>query len=148
MKKLVLIMALAGAFAAQNAQAWGNDGHRAVGAIADKLLKGSNAQKQLAAILFPGESLLKLGFDRLAFRASSGRKPEIDVVFTGMEWQRLLALTEPLKKTGGRNANGRITTRHQGGGHKRRYRTIDFKRVKDGVPAKVAGAACRPAAAR
>src|SRR5918994_1870775 len=48
------------------------------------------------------------------------------------------SLTEPLKKTGGRNANGRITTRHQGGGHKRRYRTIDFKRVKDGVPAKVA----------
>jgi large subunit ribosomal protein L2 len=45
---------------------------------------------------------------------------------------------EPLKKTGGRNAHGRITTRHQGGGHKRRYRTIDFKRVKDGVPAKVA----------
>jgi large subunit ribosomal protein L2 len=48
------------------------------------------------------------------------------------------SLTEPLKKTGGRNANGRITTRHQGGGHKRRYRTVDFKRVKDGVPAKVA----------
>jgi len=47
-------------------------------------------------------------------------------------------LTEPLKKTGGRNNNGRITTRHQGGGHKRRYRVVDFKRVKDGVPAKVA----------
>ncbi|MBA2298884.1 MAG: 50S ribosomal protein L2 [Actinobacteria bacterium] len=48
------------------------------------------------------------------------------------------SLTEPLKKTGGRNSNGRITTRHQGGGHKRRYRVIDFKRTKDGVPAKVA----------
>ncbi len=48
------------------------------------------------------------------------------------------SLTEPLKKTGGRNNNGRITTRHQGGGHKRRYRVIDFKRLKDGVPAKVA----------
>ena len=48
------------------------------------------------------------------------------------------SLTEPLKKTGGRNNNGRITTRHQGGGHKRQYRVIDFKRVKDGVPAKVA----------
>jgi len=48
------------------------------------------------------------------------------------------SLLEPLKKTGGRNVNGRITTRHQGGGHKRRYRRIDFKRVKDGVPAKVA----------
>src|SRR5204863_398843 len=48
------------------------------------------------------------------------------------------SLTAPLKKTGGRNVNGRITTRHQGGGHKRRYRIIDFKRRKDGIPAKVA----------
>ena len=48
------------------------------------------------------------------------------------------SLLEPLHKTGGRNNNGRITTRHKGGGHKRRYRTIDFKRNKDGVPAKVA----------
>ena len=42
-----------------------------------------------------------------------------------------------MHKTGGRNVNGRITTRHRGGGHKRRYRLIDFKRLKDGVPAKV-----------
>src|SRR4029078_256405 len=48
------------------------------------------------------------------------------------------SLTAPIKKTGGRNVNGRITTRHQGGGHKRRYRIIDFKRSKDGVRAKVA----------
>jgi large subunit ribosomal protein L2 len=48
------------------------------------------------------------------------------------------SLTAPIKKTGGRNVNGRVTTRHQGGGHKRRYRIIDFKRRKDGVPAKVA----------
>jgi large subunit ribosomal protein L2 len=48
------------------------------------------------------------------------------------------SLVEPVKKTGGRNNNGRITTRHRGGGHKRRYRVIDFKRTKDGVPAKVA----------
>jgi large subunit ribosomal protein L2 len=48
------------------------------------------------------------------------------------------SLTEPLTKKGGRNNRGRITTRHQGGGHKRRYRVVDFKRVKDGVPAKVA----------
>jgi large subunit ribosomal protein L2 len=48
------------------------------------------------------------------------------------------SLLEPLHKNGGRNNNGRITTRHQGGGHKRRYRKIDFKRNKDGVPAKVA----------
>jgi large subunit ribosomal protein L2 len=49
------------------------------------------------------------------------------------------SLLEPLSKTGGRNHQARITTRHHGGGHKRRYRKIDFKRVKDGVPAKVAG---------
>jgi large subunit ribosomal protein L2 len=48
------------------------------------------------------------------------------------------SLTAPLPKKAGRNNNGRITTRHQGGGHKRRYRIIDFKRRKDGVPAKVA----------
>jgi large subunit ribosomal protein L2 len=48
------------------------------------------------------------------------------------------SLVEPIKKTGGRNNKGRITTRHRGGGHKRRYRVIDFKRTKDGVPAKVA----------
>jgi len=48
------------------------------------------------------------------------------------------SLLQPLHKKGGRNNNGRITTRHQGGGHKRRYRKIDFKRNKDGVPAKVA----------
>ncbi len=42
-------------------------------------------------------------------------------------------------KTGGRNSHGRKTSRHRGGGHKQRYRVIDFKRVKDGVPAKVAG---------
>jgi len=46
-------------------------------------------------------------------------------------------LLAPLSKKGGRNNNGRITTRHQGGGHKRRYRLIDFKRTKDGIPAKV-----------
>src|ERR671916_2767626 len=48
------------------------------------------------------------------------------------------SLTEGLKKTGGRNANGRKTARHRGGGAKRAYRKIDFKRTKDGVPAKVA----------
>jgi large subunit ribosomal protein L2 len=49
------------------------------------------------------------------------------------------SLTEPLKKSGGRNVHGHITRRHQGGGHKRRYRVIDFKRLdKDTVPAKVA----------
>ena len=47
-------------------------------------------------------------------------------------------LTKSMKKTGGRNNNGRITRRHQGGGHKRLYREVDFKRTKDGVPARVA----------
>jgi large subunit ribosomal protein L2 len=49
--------------------------------------------------------------------------------------KRLLA---PRPSTGGRNVHGRITTRHKGGGHKRRYRLIDFKRRKTGVPARVA----------
>jgi large subunit ribosomal protein L2 len=48
------------------------------------------------------------------------------------------SLVRPMKKTGGRNNNGRITSRYRGGGHKRRYRLIDFKRNKDSVPAKVA----------
>lgn len=48
------------------------------------------------------------------------------------------SLLEPLKRTGGRNAQGRLTVRHRGQGHKRNYRKIDFKRNKDGVPAKVA----------
>ncbi len=47
------------------------------------------------------------------------------------------ALTEPLKKTAGRNSYGRITTRHQGGGHKRMYRVIDWRRNKIGVQARV-----------
>jgi large subunit ribosomal protein L2 len=48
------------------------------------------------------------------------------------------SLTEGLKKSGGRNSGGRKTSRHRGGGAKRLYRKIDFKRRKDGVPAKVA----------
>lgn len=47
------------------------------------------------------------------------------------------SLMGPLKKSGGRNNHGRITTRHRGGGHKRRYRIIDFKRNKIGVPGRV-----------
>ena len=47
-------------------------------------------------------------------------------------------LLRPKPRTGGRNNQGKITTRHRGGGHKRRYRVIDFRRNKDGVPAKVA----------
>jgi len=55
---------------------------------------------------------------------------------TATEPQR--KLTEGLRGSGGRNVNGRVTARHRGGGAKRLYRQIDFKRLKDGVPAKVA----------
>ena len=48
------------------------------------------------------------------------------------------SLTEPLRRKAGRNAYGRITVRHRGGGHRRRYRIIDFKRNKFGVPGRVA----------
>src|ERR671916_759333 len=48
------------------------------------------------------------------------------------------SLVEPLKSKAGRNNRGRITVRHQGGGHKRMYRIVDFKRNKPGVPARVA----------
>lgn len=48
------------------------------------------------------------------------------------------SLLAPLPKRAGRNHQGKITVRHQGGGHKRQYRIIDFKRTKDGIPAKVA----------
>lgn len=47
-------------------------------------------------------------------------------------------LLEPLRRRAGRNGQGKVTVRHQGGGHKRRYRVIDFKRDKDGIPARVA----------
>jgi len=60
MKKLALIAALSGAFLSTNAMAWGNNGHRIVGAIADNLIKGSNAGKQVQALLQPGESLEKV----------------------------------------------------------------------------------------
>src|SRR5690606_16058466 len=48
------------------------------------------------------------------------------------------SLLDNKSKTGGRNANGRITSRHRGGGHQQRYRIIDFRRNKDGIPARVA----------
>ncbi|MEM7347207.1 MAG: 50S ribosomal protein L2, partial [Chloroflexota bacterium] len=47
------------------------------------------------------------------------------------------SLLAPLKKKSGRNSQGRVTVRHRGGGHKRRYRIIDFKRDKVGIPATV-----------
>lgn len=58
-----------------------------------------------------------------------------DEITTTTSEKRLL---KAIKKSGGRNARGRITSRHRGGGHKRHYRIIDFKRDKIGIPAKVA----------
>ena len=49
------------------------------------------------------------------------------------------SLVEGLKKSGGRNSYGRKTSRHRGGGAKRKYRKIDFKRLKDGVPYRIRG---------
>ena len=49
------------------------------------------------------------------------------------------SLTESLKKNAGRNNQGRITVRHHGGGNRRKYRLVDFRRIKDGIPAKVIG---------
>jgi len=49
------------------------------------------------------------------------------------------SLLAPKSKSGGRNTHGRVTSRHRGGGHKQQYRIIDFRRNKDGIPAKVAG---------
>ena len=57
MKPLLCVLALSGAFAASPAFAWGNDGHRAVGAIAEQLIKGSNAEQHVRALLLPGETL-------------------------------------------------------------------------------------------
>src|SRR5215510_15767740 len=48
------------------------------------------------------------------------------------------SLLVPLRKSGGRNAHGRVTVRHRGGGHRRFIRVVDFKRDKQGIPAKVA----------
>ena len=69
---------------------------------------------------------------------SPGRRSMVRVSTAGLhKGGPLEALTEKKPKTGGRNNNGRITTRHIGGGHKQHYRVIDFKRTKDGIPAKV-----------
>jgi large subunit ribosomal protein L2 len=69
---------------------------------------------------------------------SPGRRFQSASTFEGLSEPRApKGLFAPLQKTGGRNAQGRITTRHKGGGHKRRYRLVDFKREKMGVPATV-----------
>ena len=69
---------------------------------------------------------------------SAGRRHVINVVSDGLhKGAPHKALLEKKAKNGGRNNNGRITTRHIGGGHKQHYRQIDFKRTKDGVAAEV-----------
>jgi large subunit ribosomal protein L2 len=69
---------------------------------------------------------------------SPGRRAVVKVVTPGLHKGKPFAgLVESQSKNAGRNNNGRITTRHQGGGHKQHYRVVDFKRNKDGIPAKV-----------
>ncbi len=69
---------------------------------------------------------------------SPGRRFVVSVKTDGLYTGKpFAALVEKKSKTGGRNNAGRITTRHRGGGHKQRYRTIDFKRNKDGIDAVV-----------
>ena len=69
---------------------------------------------------------------------SPGRRHVVRVVSEGLhKGAPYKPLLEPQSRNGGRNNNGRITTRHIGGGHKQHYRIIDFKRTKDGIPATV-----------
>ena len=69
---------------------------------------------------------------------SPGRRAVVKVVNDSLyKGKPFAALVEAQSKNAGRNNNGRVTTRHQGGGHKQHYRLVDFKRTKDGIPAKV-----------
>ena len=69
---------------------------------------------------------------------SAGRRALVKVVNPSLHKGRAFdALTESTKRGSGRNNHGRITVRHKGGGHKHHYRVIDFRRNKDGIPAKV-----------
>ena len=69
---------------------------------------------------------------------SPGRRAVVQVVNAKLhKGKPLAALVESKSSKAGRNQNGRVTVRHQGGGHKQSYRVVDFKRTKDGVPGKV-----------
>lgn len=69
---------------------------------------------------------------------SAGRRSMIKIVTPGLhKGEPYAPLLDSKSRTGGRNNNGRITTRHIGGGHKQHYRIIDFKRDKDNIPARV-----------
>src|SRR6266700_1337366 len=63
-------------------------------------------------------------------------QPSLDEI---TKWRPAKGIVETKKKTGGRNNNGRMTSRHIGGGHKQKYRKVDFKRRKRGVAAEVVG---------
>ena len=66
---------------------------------------------------------------------SAGRRFQVAVKTDGLHKGKPYGpLLDKKTRTGGRNNNGRITVRHQGGGHKQRYRIIDFKRDMDGLP--------------
>jgi large subunit ribosomal protein L2 len=67
---------------------------------------------------------------------SAGRRHQVRVVNKELhKGDPYAPLLEKQSRNGGRNNNGRITTRHRGGGHKQHYRMVDFKRNKDGIPA-------------
>jgi large subunit ribosomal protein L2 len=69
---------------------------------------------------------------------SAGRRAVVKVVNPDLhKGKPVAALVEKKNRTAGRNNNGHITTRHVGGGHKKNYRVVDFRRNKDGIPAKV-----------
>ena len=69
---------------------------------------------------------------------SAGRRAVVKVVNKDLhKGKPVAALVEKKNRTAGRNNNGHITTRHMGGGHKKNYRMVDFRRNKDGIPAKV-----------
>ena len=69
---------------------------------------------------------------------SAGRRAVVKVVTPGLhKGKPVAALLESQKRGSGRNNNGHITVRHKGGGHKQHYRVVDFRRNKDGIPAKV-----------
>src|SRR5215207_6753751 len=69
---------------------------------------------------------------------SAGRRSLVKVVNANLhKGAPVASLVEPQKRGSGRNNNGHITIRHKGGGHKQHYRVIDFRRNKDGIPAKV-----------
>jgi large subunit ribosomal protein L2 len=68
---------------------------------------------------------------------SPGRRAMVKVVNKNLhQGKPFAALLDSQSSTAGRNNNGRITTRHKGGGHKQHYRIVDFRRTKDGIPAR------------